>query len=345
MIVYGAFKGMGDLLNAAPVIKRELDAGQHLKVLIFPGFSIDKIVELIDFGPNRANLELVHLPVSGRPSDVARFFSRMAKIRPKFVWISPHCPQPVASWRIPLLLWVARTLFWRKARIAGATSEPLSFLFDVRVPVDRTLPLMQRERETFSTPATGCSQGIPEHPLFIERVRKRLEQPPSIDLLIHPGANVPNRRWPWEHFRALVRLMPAELRVGLLGVPGDIEEARRLMPSDRNVRFISGSLEEAIATIASTRALFCMDSGTAHFAASLRVPAVALFGKSDPASIIGYHGSVRPLYNLACPCQPCGKATCSQPEVLCMNSITPEAVADALLPLLSTKSADQLVIL
>ena len=47
MIVYGAFKGMGDLLNAAPVITRELDSGNTVKVLLFPGYSIEKIVDLL----------------------------------------------------------------------------------------------------------------------------------------------------------------------------------------------------------------------------------------------------------------------------------------------------------
>ena len=334
-IMYGAFKGMGDLLNAAPVIKRELDAGRLVKVLHFPGFSIEKIVALIDFGPNRANLELIDLPISGRPRDVFRFFSQMAMIRPDLVWISPHTPRPVSSWKIPLLLWIARTAFSAHSKIVGATSERLSMLFDVRVPVDRSLPLMQREREAFSVPEAGGCPSDPGYPLFIEKIRRHREAFPSIDLLIHPGANVPNRRWPWSNFAALVRMVPEQYRIAVLGVPADIDEARRILPADRGIRFLSGTLEDAIVTIASSRVLFCMDSGPAHFAACLRVPAVALFGKSDPASIIGYQGSVRPLYVLACPCQPCGKATCIQPEVLCMNAITPEAVAHALLPLLS----------
>jgi heptosyltransferase-2 len=334
LIVYGAFKGMGDLLNAAPVITRELDAGKTVKVLLFPGYSIDKIVDLLDFGPNRSNLELEYLPVSGRPGDLLRFLSQMSKIHPDWIWISPHCPRPVSSWRIPLLLWISKKLFWPNSKMAGAESERLSFLFDVRIPVSRDLPLAEREHQTFVSLGTGSSPTERARPSFVERIRRHREEPPAVDLLIHPGANVANRRWPWGHFAALVGLIPARYRIAVLGLPGDIHEARQALPRDRDILFFAGSLEEAITTIASTRVLFSMDSGAAHFAASLNVPTVALFGKSDPASIIGHRGSVHPLYERRFPCQPCGKATCSQPEVLCMNSITPEAAAQALLRLL-----------
>jgi ADP-heptose:LPS heptosyltransferase len=334
VIVYGAFKGMGDLLNAAPVITRELDAGNTVKVLLFPGFSIESIVELIDFGPNRGNLELEYLPVSGRPGAIIRFLSKMSRIQPAWIWISPHCPRPVSSWRIPLLLWISKKLFWPKCKLAGAESERLSSLFDVRVPVDRNLPLAEREFRTFVS--LGSSNVPPEPPraLFVESIRKRREEPSTVDLLIHPGANVANRRWPWDHFAHLVHLIPAKYRIAVLGVPADIDHARQALPEDRGIRFFSGTLEEAIAMIASARVLFSMDSGAAHFAACLNVPAVALFGKSDPASIVGYRGSVRPLYERKFPCQPCGKATCNQTEVFCMNSITPESVATQLLLLL-----------
>jgi ADP-heptose:LPS heptosyltransferase len=227
--------------------------------------------------------------------------------------------------------------------MAGAESERLSFLFDVRVPVSRDLPLAEREYHTFASVGTGGPTTEPASPLFVERIRKRRDESSTFDLLIHPGANVANRRWPWGHFAALVALMPSRYRIAVLGLPSDIHEARQVLPADRDILFFAGSLEEAIKTIASTRVLFSMDSGAAHFAACLNVPTVALFGKSDPASIIGFRGSVRPLYERKFPCQPCGKATCSQPEVLCMNSISPESVAQALLRLLEPSVLNQTV--
>ena len=158
MIVYGAFKGMGDLLNAAPVIAQELDAGHVVKLLVFPGFSLESFVKLLDLGPNHANLDLVFLPVSGRPTAVARFLSQMSKFRPDLVWISPHAPEG-ATWKIPLLLWLTKKMFWHRARLAGAGSERLSFLFDERVEVTADSPSWSGSMQP--TPRWGGSMSIP----------------------------------------------------------------------------------------------------------------------------------------------------------------------------------------
>jgi len=129
-------------------------------------------------------------------------------------------------------------------------------------------------------------------------------------------------------------MIPSMNRIAVLGVPSDIEQMRGVLPIDRSIDFISGSLEDALIAIARASVVLAMDSGTAHFAQALRVPCVAIFGKSDPDVIIGRAGSVLPIYEQKFPCQPCGKAVCNQTEVYCMNTIAPDTVARKLLPLL-----------
>jgi heptosyltransferase-2 len=338
VIVYGAFKGMGDLLNVAPVIVDELTAGSKVIILIFPGYGLESFAQLLDFGPNAASLEIVHLPVSGHPADFKRFISRTSGLRPDLIWISPHVPREASSWKIPLLLWFMKKIFWRNARLAGCTTERLSALFDLRFPVSRELSIMERERLAYSMtgnkavakPHHGGARGG----VFIERIRRHRDEAPLFDVLIHPGANAANRRWPYEQFAALVRLIPSRYRIAVLGLEVDIEQARRMLPADRGIQFLTGGLEQAITVIASTRVLFAMDSGNLHFANFLGVPAVGLFGKSDPTSIVGGWGSVLPIYEQKFACQPCGRRTCNQREVYCMNSIAPETVAKVLLRLL-----------
>jgi heptosyltransferase II len=334
VVVYGAFKGMGDLLNVAPVIVAELSAGSTVILLIFPGFALESFAQLVDFGPNASNLEIVHLPVSGHLADLKAFISRTSGLRPNIIWISPHVPREAASWKIPLLLWLMKKVFWRNARLAGCTTEPLSALFDVRVPVSRDLSILERERLAYSMLGNTVATRPQHRGVFVERIRKHREQAPSFDLVIHPGANSANRRWPPEHYAALVRLIPSRYRIAVLGLERDIEQVRSLLPADRGIQFLTGSLEQAITVIASARVLFAMDSGNVHFANFLDVPAVGLFGKSDPKSIVGCWGSVLPIYERKFACQPCGRATCNQPEVYCMNSIAPETVARALIGLL-----------
>jgi heptosyltransferase II len=334
VIIYGSFKGMGDLLNVAPVIVAELTAGNTVILLIFPGYALDSFAELIDFGPNAGNLEIVHLPVSGHVTDFKRFISRMSRLHPDVIWISPHAPREAASWKIPLLLWFTKKIFWRNARLAGCSTEPLSALFDMRFPISRDLPIMERERLAYSMLGSVAATKAHNREVFIERIRRHRDQEPLFDLVIHPGANSANRRWPYEQLAALVRLVPFRYRIAVLGLEKDIVQARRMLPEDRGIQFLTGSLEQAITVIASARVLLAMDSGNVHFANFLDVPAVGLFGKSDPESIVGCWGSVLPIYERKFACQPCGRATCNQREVYCMNSIAPETVAKVLVRLL-----------
>lgn len=333
-VVYGAFKGMGDLLSAGSVIRALLDRGHTVKLLLFPGMTLEEFVRLIDFGPRAANLEIVFLPVAGGFGAWRTFLRQASRFHADLIWISPHAPRQASSWKIPLVLWLTRALCWRGAKIAGAASEPMSALFDFRIAVDRDLPIAQRENRAFALLQGDPGMEIPRVQ-FVERIRRHRDAPPRCDLLIHPGANASNRTWPYGHYEEVLRQISPECRVTVLGLPRDLDEMRRVLPADRGIEFISGSLEDALVAIAGARVVLAMDSGTAHFASFLNVPAVALYGKSDPDTIIGRTGSVLPIYEQKFPCQPCGRAVCTQTEVFCMNTLRPETVAAAVLKLLA----------
>ena len=333
IIIYGSFKGMGDLLETCPVIAAELAAGNQVKLLLFPGSALAEFVRLLDFGSGRENLEIFTLPVSRKLADFQIFFQQMAKIYPDLIWISPHAPRPSSSWKIPLLLWATKKIYWPKATLAGATSEPLSSLFDVRVPVDRGLPIALRELTAYSMLPDGAPNRLPFPACvsFVENIQYHRMNPPKYDVVIHPGANAVNRSWPFAHYAEVVRLLPPQYTIAVVGLPEDIENMRAVLPKDRNIAYLTGSLESAIITLAQARVIFTMDSGSVHFGNFLRVPGVALFGKSDPRNTVPLDGSVLPIYERKHPCQPCGKATCNQPEVYCMTTIAPATVAKALL--------------
>src|SRR5437763_1607086 len=111
-IVYGAFKGMGDLLCAAPVIASELEKGHLIKLLLFPGSALYGFVGLLDFGANRHNLSSFELPVSGGLMTRLSFLKQMAGFRADLIWISPHASREASSWKIPLFLWFVKALYW-----------------------------------------------------------------------------------------------------------------------------------------------------------------------------------------------------------------------------------------
>jgi ADP-heptose:LPS heptosyltransferase len=154
---------------------------------------------------------------------------------------------------------------------------------------------------------------------------------PQFDVLIHPGANAENRKWPAAHFARLIEMLPSTYRVGIVGLPNDLAPIRSMLPSSVPVQWVVGSLEDAIVSIAKTRVLLSMDSGTAFFAEVLGIPTVALYGPVDPRSVLGAGGCISPIYEKSCPFQPCGSSGCSQPANFCLTSIEPERVAAALL--------------
>lgn len=331
-VIYGAFKGMGDLLCAAPAIVWELNRGSRVVLLVFPQLP-QEFLDLIDFGPNRAALHIAPLPTPARLANMRAFFSRMSRLSPRYVWVSPHSPGPAASWRIPLLLSVIKRLYWRESVMGGVASEPLSRLFDVRVPVDRSLPFADREWLAY---ASFRKNGIDARPSvgFSNAISQARADPPTYDLLIHPGAGAKNRTWPLQHFATLVGRMPERYRIAVVGLPDNVAAMKSVLPADRKIHYASGTLEQALMVMARSRVLLTMDSGPMFFAQLLRRPAVSLFGASDPAHVIGHSKWVRPMYERKWACQPCGNSHCTQKSVLCMESLDPQKVAAQLLDLL-----------
>lgn len=330
-IVFGAFKAMGDLLCASPVIRSELDAGSSVHLLLFNNNSLFEFVRLIDFGPNQDRLKLHFLPVPARPQVIRTFLREMSGIRPDIVWISPHAPAPASSWRIPALLRLVKALYWKQAKLAGADSERMSFLFDRRIAVDRKLPFVEREWEAFRA-IRGSALGIHPMPIsFLPEITKFRHTAPVYDLLIHPGANAKNRSWPFQHYAKVVEDLPERYRIGVVGLPQDIRAMKAVLPVDRDIDFLTGTLKDSLVALARSRVLLTMDSGNVHFARVLGVPAVALFGKSDPVNVIALNQGITAVYERKFPCQPCEQAHCIQPEVYCMNSLSPELVLRAVM--------------
>ncbi len=322
-VVYGVFKGMGDLLAAAPVVKSELEQGRSVTLLIYP--QLQSFITLLDFGPASNQLVVCTLPAGKGPRQLWQLFSTLSKLSPTLVLISPHAPSPAASWKVPLVLWLARLLYWRGAVIAGASAEPFSALFSQRFPIDRELPLAAREWSLYRHVRAGGSRTPPA-----VRFKSSMYPKPGLhrefDLMIHPGATAENRKWPLRHYAELMRLLPPGFRVAIVGLPSDLEPLRKIT-GNASVEFISGTLEEAIVSLGRARVVMTMDSGSMFFANMLGIPTVALFGPSAPQFVIPQPSNILPVYNKSLPCQPCRSATCSIVSIECMARIEPKLVA------------------
>jgi heptosyltransferase-2 len=340
-IVFGAFKAMGDLLCASPVIRSELDAGSRVHLLVFNNNSLFEFARLIDFGPNQDLLTLHFLPVPARLQAIGTFLREMSSINPDLVWVSPHAPAPASSWRIPALLRFVKALYWERAKLAGADSERMSFLFDRRISVDRKLPFVEREWEAFHAIRGGAMGVHPVRIAFLPEIMRLRYNTPAYDLLIHPGANAKNRSWPFQHYAEVVQNLPKHYRIGVVGLPKDVAAMKAILPMDHNIDFMTGTLKESLIALARSRVLLTMDSGNVHFARVLGVPAVALFGKSDPINVIALNDGITAIYERKFTCQPCEQAVCSQPEVYCMNSLSPELIVKAIMQTMAGVAEEQ----
>jgi hypothetical protein len=322
---------MGDLVCAAPAIMAELERENSVHILLFPGSALTEFAKLIDFSPYQANLYFHHIPTGASLKQWKQFVCEMRSIQPEIVWISAHAPVGDSSWKIPLTLRMIQVVFWREARLVGADSERLSCLFHQRLHVDRSLPLQKREWNAYRL---FRGSDLPEHPKtvsFVPDVANLRRYAPRYDLVIHPGANAYNRKWPSEKYGPLVCALPRDWRIAIVGLPGDISEVKRSMPADRAISYVSRTIRDSIETLASARMVLVMDSGNVHFARVLGVPFLAVFGPTNPARVIDPGGDADTLYEQKFPCQPCMRAECSQPEVYCMISVEPAAVAARLI--------------
>jgi ADP-heptose:LPS heptosyltransferase len=97
-----------------------------------------------------------------------------------------------------------------------------------------------------------------------------------------PGGEA--KRWPVEHFRALVRELEAEVDAFLvLGSESERELLEKVaLDLPKAEARISLTFEELAGSVLECDALVCNDSGIAHLAAALGKPAITLMAATDP---------------------------------------------------------------
>jgi heptosyltransferase II len=157
-----------------------------------------------------------------------------------------------------------------------------------------------------------------------------------------PGAEYGSaKRWPPEHYAALARALHARdgLPILLLGSAKEAaigEQIATLAPGC--CRMLSGhtSLDDAMALIAAARGVVSNDSGLMHVAAGFGVPQAAVFGSTSPQHTPPLNPHARVLWlktmraALVLDCQPCFDRDCRYGHLLCLTSIEPTTVDEAL---------------
>jgi len=161
-------------------------------------------------------------------------------------------------------------------------------------------------------------------------------QPLKIGLC--PGAEYgPAKRWFPERFAEAAAKITAQSSAQwiLLGTKNDAAIGEQIAAAigDHCVNRIGQTtLDQLIDELRQCRLLVTNDTGTMHLAALLGVPVVAIFGSTEPR-LTGPLGNVHIALRHHVECSPCFLRECPI-DFRCMNAVTAQEVADAVLSIL-----------
>lgn len=185
----------------------------------------------------------------------------------------------------------------------------------------------------------GCSTQEVEFPIHIppddERYIEQILLQEGIrqgdfTVFVSATARWRSKFWEQEAFARLcdelVRRYGAKLIFSGLPSEADyLQGIREMMHEDALIMAGRTTIKQFLALIKRSRLYVGVDSGSMHAAAAFGVPAVALFGPSNPIWI-GPYGQERGIVRVDLPCAPCNRRECSDKS--CMLRITPEMVLE-----------------
>jgi len=109
---------------------------------------------------------------------------------------------------------------------------------------------------------------------------------PGSYVCIHPGASVPERRWPAERFAAASRALTARgLKVVVTGTAPEADLTEQIArETGETCLDLAGQTDLGVlaALLGEARLLICNDTGVSHLAASLGTPSVVLSTGDNP---------------------------------------------------------------
>ena len=154
---------------------------------------------------------------------------------------------------------------------------------------------------------------------------------------VHPGARLPSRRWPVEHFaRVADRLAESGYAIVLTGSPeetGLASGVRRSMRAPAIDLCGRTSLGAAARVIGAARLLVCNDTGVSHVAAAVGTPSVVVCCGADPLRWAPLDGARHRVLYAPVACRPCMHEVCPIGHA-CAAAVTPDIVAEEALGLL-----------
>ncbi len=172
----------------------------------------------------------------------------------------------------------------------------------------------------YPAPDTPPDYGLARHSIATDHI-----------LLLH-GASWPNKLWPADYWVELIRLIGSDAQVLLPGhTPQEQARAHQIVQQAGRGQVLPPlELNALYQQITACRGVVGLDSGLAHLAAALGIPAVTLYGPTQ-VSLSGAIGPYQGNLHSDFACAPCLRRTChyTGPAVVqpaCFAELTPERV-------------------
>jgi len=195
----------------------------------------------------------------------------------------------------------------------------------------RALDIDTNERR-FRLPVSPASEAAAEG----ELARMNLSE----YVLLNPGGSWVTKRWSPERFGRLAAAIGREWKLESLVVwgPGEEAMAREVVEASQGAARLAPrtSVRELVPYIRKARLFVSGDSGPLHLASACGVPAVGIFGPTDPARN-GPFGEGDEVVWKHVACSPCYKHRCPGYGNVCLTAIEVEDVLGAVRKRLAAK--------
>ncbi len=234
------------------------------------------------------------------------------------------------------------------------------FFYTHRVPL-HTTEQHAIDRYLAVADALGCGTAPVEFPFAVEdndrvAVSAMLQDDRPFVLML-PGTNWATKRWPIEHFAALIDPLRDRygLRTVIAGGPGDVPLALAMLAAVGQPTALAGAgdcaapldpaclnlvgktnLRQTVALIERASLVIANDSGPMHIAAALGRLLVTPYGPTNPVRT-GPYRRPETVIRLDLPCSPCYSRTCSHTS--CMRWLTPDMMLKQIEPLCTVLTA------
>jgi ADP-heptose:LPS heptosyltransferase len=142
-------------------------------------------------------------------------------------------------------------------------------------------------------------------------------------VIVHPGAQLPSRRWPAERFAEVADALAADgWRIAITGTASEIEISGRLLgtmaaPALHLVG--ATSLGALAALVRDARLVVCNDTGISHIAAAMRTASVVVASGSDTRRWAPLDRQLHRVLADYPPCRPCAFQECPYGHECALN--------------------------